>query len=138
METRSLKEISTIVGDAVENDHVMDIVHDWELKNGSDIYYENEETGKELTPDERQAYLKGDYEGDVNESAVDIYQWFIISRSGADFLMRRTEEIVYYSPSLEMYVWAIDDFGTPWEAVRRIFLDFDEAKPGLDGRMEGM
>lgn len=68
METRSLKEISTIVGDAVENDHVMDIVHDWELKNGSDIYYENEETGKELTPDERQAYLKGDYEGDVNES----------------------------------------------------------------------
>ena len=78
------------------------------------------------------------YEGDVSKSAVDIYQWFIISRSGADFLMRRTEEIVYYSLSLEMYVWAIDDFGTPWEAVRRIFLDFDEAKPGLDGRMEGM
>ena len=88
METRSLKEISVIVGAAVENDHVMSIVHDWELINGSDISYTDEETGKELSPDERQAYLNGNYEGDVVESAVDIYQWFIISRSGADFLMR--------------------------------------------------
>ena len=136
METRSLKEISIIVGDAVANDHIMDIVHDWELINGSNIYYEDEETGEELTPDERQAYLKGDYEGDVNKSAVDIYQWFIISRSGADFLMRRTEEIVYYSQTLEMYVWAIDDFGTPWEAVWRTIYEADEAKPGLDGMTE--
>ena len=137
METRTLKEISIIVGDAVENDHVMSIVNDWELINGSDIYYEDEKTGKELTPDEREAYLNGDYEGDVSKSAVDIYQWFIISRSGADFLMRRTEEIVYYSPSLEMYVWAIDDFGTPWEAVWRSIYTFEEAKPGLDGQREG-
>ena len=136
METRTLKEISIIVGDAVANDHIIDIVNDWELINGSDIYYEDEVTGKELTPDERKAYLNGSYPNDVNESAVDIYQWFIISRSGADFLMRRTEEIVYYSPTLEMYVWAIDDLGTPWESVRRIFLDFDEAKPGLDGMTE--
>ena len=138
METRSLKEISTIVGDAVANDHVMDIVHDWELINGSDISYTNEENGHELTLDEREAYLKGDYEGDVCESAVDIYQWFIISRSGADFLVRRTEEIVYYSPSLEMYIWAIDDFGTPWEAVWRQMYTFEEAKPGLDGEREGI
>lgn len=138
METRSLKEISVIVGDAVANDHIMDLVHDWELINGSDISYTDEETGRELTPDEREAYLKGDYEGDVSESAVDIYQWFIISRSGADFLMRRTEEIVYYSPALEMYVWAIDDFGTPWEAVWRTIYEADEAKPGLDGKREGV
>lgn len=35
--------------------------------------------------------------------------------------MRHTDEIVYYSASLEMYTWAIDEFGTPWENVKREF-----------------
>ena len=130
-ETRTLRQIADIVGSAVMNGHVMNLVDDWDLINGSDVYYEDEETGHELTQEEREAYLRGEYPHEVFETAVDIYQKFIITRTGADYLLRRTDEIVYYSPSLEMYIWAIDDFGTPWEGVTRIY--YKNQKPGLFG-----
>lgn len=128
-ETKTLREIADIVGSAVMNGHVMNLVDDWDLINGSDVYYEDEETGHELTPEEREAHLRGEYPHDVFETAVDIYQKFIITRTGADYLLRRTDEIVYYSPSLEMYIWAIDDFGTPWEGVTRTY--YEDQKPRL-------
>lgn len=128
-DTRTLREIADIVGDMVMNGHVMNLVDDWDLINGSDVYYEDEETGRELTPVEREAYLRGEYPHEVFEAPTDIHQHFIITRTGADYLLRRTDEIVYYSPSLEMYIWAIDDFGTPWEGVTRTY--YENAKPGL-------
>lgn len=126
---RTLKEIAEIVGEAVANDHVMKLVDDWELINGSDVCYTDDEDGHELTKEEISQYLSGDYPNDVSKGYVDIYQFFIIESTGADYLMRHTDEIVYYSEKLEMYVWGIDDFGTPWEAVKRPFRE--ESGPGL-------
>lgn len=47
----------------------------------------------------------------------EIYQYYIISDNGADFLKRFTNEIVYYIPVLNIYVWGITHFGTSWDYV---------------------
>lgn len=47
----------------------------------------------------------------------EIYQYYLITDSGADYLKRNTEEIILYSEKLELYVWGITHFGTPWEGV---------------------
>ena len=47
----------------------------------------------------------------------EIYQYYIISDNGADFLHRYTDEIVYYIPVLDIYVWGIAHWGTGWDYV---------------------
>lgn len=47
----------------------------------------------------------------------EIYQYYIISDNGADFLKRYTNEIVYYIPVLNVYIWGITHFGTSWDYV---------------------
>lgn len=47
----------------------------------------------------------------------EVYQWYIISYNGADFLKRFTDEIVYYIPVLDIYVWGVTHWGTSWDYV---------------------
>lgn len=47
----------------------------------------------------------------------DIYQYYIISSYGAEILERYTDEIVYYLPSIDVYVWGVTHFGTSWDYV---------------------
>lgn len=47
----------------------------------------------------------------------EIYQYYIISDNGADFLKRFTSEIVYYIPVLDIYVWGVTHWGTCWDYV---------------------
>lgn len=47
----------------------------------------------------------------------DVYQYYIITYSGAKFLEDYTDEIVYYNDQLDMYVWGITHFGTSWDYV---------------------
>lgn len=47
----------------------------------------------------------------------DIYQYYIISSYGAEILERYTDEIVYYLPALDIYVWGVTHFGTSWDYV---------------------
>lgn len=47
----------------------------------------------------------------------EIYQYYIISDNGADILKRFTDEIVYYIPVLNVYVWGITHWGTSWDYV---------------------
>lgn len=48
---------------------------------------------------------------------VEIYQLYIISELGAEFLEMWTDEIVYYDYELDLYVWGINHFGTQWDGV---------------------
>lgn len=60
------------------------------------------------------------YSGEVEDEDGDyyeVYQYYIISESGARFLEENTDEIVYYHPDLNMYLWAITHFGTSWDYV---------------------
>lgn len=68
------------------------IAEDWETVNGCDY----------------------DEEADSYE---EVYQEYIISECGARVLMEYTNEIVYYSEELDIYVWCITHWGTGWDYV---------------------
>lgn len=46
-----------------------------------------------------------------------IYQDYIISESGYEFLKEYTDEIVFYNEELDVYVWGITHYGTSWDYV---------------------
>lgn len=46
-----------------------------------------------------------------------IFQDYIISEQGYEFLSDYTDEIVFYNPKLDMYIWGITHFGTSWDYV---------------------
>ena len=46
----------------------------------------------------------------------EIYQYFIVSDSGAEIL-KDYDEIVYYIPALDVYVWGVTHWGTSWDYV---------------------
>ena len=61
------------------------------------------------------------------EEQPEIFQYFIISDSGADILKHWTNEIVYYVPSLDIYVWGVTHLGTSWDYVLTdIKIELDE------------
>lgn len=85
--------LSKIVGDTVLNNTIFMYAgyENWELVSGVE---ENE---------------YGDY--------LEIYQYYIISDTGARILEDYTDELVYYNQQLDMYVWGITHFGTSWDYV---------------------
>lgn len=85
--------LAKIVGDAVLNNSIFMYAgcENWELTNGVE---ENE---------------YWDY--------LDVFQYYIVSDSGARFLEEYTDELVYYNQTLDMYLWGITHFGTSWDYV---------------------
>lgn len=57
-----------------------------------------------------------DYD-EENDSYVDIFQYYIISNSGAKTLKYHTDEILYYIPVIDVYVWGVTHCGTAWDYV---------------------
>lgn len=47
----------------------------------------------------------------------EIFQYYIISDRLAQILQDLTNEIVYYIPHLDIYVWGITHWGTSWDYV---------------------
>lgn len=85
--------LSEIVGDCVLNNEIFEHAgfENWELENG--------------------------FEEDDDDYYQEVYQYYIISDSGARFLEEYTDEIVYYHEGLDMYLWGITHFGTSWDYV---------------------
>ena len=82
--------LARIVGDCVLNNNIVEHTgyENWEYVSGLD-----------------------------DDEGAEIYQYYIITDSGADFLMKYTDEIVWYNEELDMYVWGITHFGTSWDYV---------------------
>lgn len=87
------RTLSKIVGDCVLNNYIFEYAgyENWALESGEE---ENED-----------GYF------------YDVYQYYIIPYSGARFLERYTDELVYYHEELDMYLWGITHFGTSWDYV---------------------
>lgn len=51
------------------------------------------------------------------EEYEEVYQYYIISDSGYEILSELTDEIVYYIPVLDVYVWGVTHYGTGWSYV---------------------
>lgn len=56
-------------------------------------------------------------EFDEDGEAYEIYQYYIISKEGADILSNWTSEIVYYNDELDIYLWCVTHWGTAWDYV---------------------
>ena len=85
--------LGKLVDDRILNNNIFsETIDQWELYNG----YDDE-----------------DEDGNYQE----VYQWYIISDYGAEFLQSYTTEIVYYNDNLDMYLWGITHFGTSWDYV---------------------
>lgn len=52
--------------------------------------------------------------GDFTEM---VFQDYIITERGYEFLAEHTDEMVFYNEKLDLYVWAITHFGTSWDYV---------------------
>ena len=72
------------------------MAEDWEKQN------DDEE-------DEEQEALPADNE--------EVFQWFIISEHSVEFFVHYTNELIYYSESLDMYLLGVTHFGTAWSGV---------------------
>lgn len=85
--------LSKIVGDSILNNDIFIKLgyENWTLENG-------------LEEDEEGNYLE-------------VYQYYIITDSGARFLSDYTDELVFYNEELDMYLWGITHFGTSWDYV---------------------
>lgn len=47
----------------------------------------------------------------------EIYQYYIISDSGADLIREYTNDPLFYLPALDCYVWGVTHWGTSWDYV---------------------
>lgn len=62
-----------------------------------------------------------------DNSDAEIFQWYIISDSGAEILKDYTNEIIYYNNELDMYLWGVTHYGTSWDYVLTdIKIELDE------------
>nr|DAY93978.1 MAG TPA: hypothetical protein [Caudoviricetes sp.] len=90
-----------------------------DIASDPDTLFKIEYTEEEFEENEE---LKEEYEDyyeyfENNKEMYDIFQWYIISDSGAQLLMRETDEIVFYDNELDVYVWGITHWGTSWDYV---------------------
>ena len=58
-----------------------------------------------------------DWEIVNGEYDKDVYQDYIISEEGFEFLQRYTDEIVFYNEKLDIYLWGVTHFSTGWDYV---------------------
>ena len=79
---------------------------------------ELEEDSKEYSEIEEQIDdIYADLRALDEELYLDIFQYYIISESGAELLRDYTNEIVIYCEKLDMYLWCITHYGTSWDYV---------------------
>ena len=46
-----------------------------------------------------------------------VFQDYLISEKGYEFLSEYTDELVFYNENLDLYIWSITHFGTAWDYV---------------------
>ena len=57
------------------------------------------------------------WDTDDDDLQVEVFQWYLITPSDAEYLKSVTNELIFYSDVLDEYVWGITHFGTPWDSV---------------------
>lgn len=87
----------------------------WELENGSDLHYVDDD-GNDYTSEEYDE-LPEEKQDECHEEHYDVYQYYIIGDEGASILKTETSELVWYNEDLNLYLWGVCHFGTPWNGV---------------------
>ncbi len=63
-----------------------------------------------------ELYCGNDYD-EESDTYCDIFQYYIITERDAERLSEYTNEIVYYNDVLDLYILAVDHYGTSWDYV---------------------
>lgn len=106
----SYSELAKRVGDGVLNNTIRNEVqgnYEFDVYCGDYEYCTVHSTKEECEKDSDNC----DFEN------YEIYQEYIISKGGAEYLAEYTEEIVFYCEKLNLYLWGITHFGTSWNGV---------------------
>lgn len=92
--------------------------NEYSYSEAQDRIEELREEQEELDEDsERYAEIEEDIRCLEDIRYSEIFQYFIISHSGAEILKEYTDEIVMYNSELDLYVWGVTHFGTSWDYV---------------------
>lgn len=51
------------------------------------------------------------------DDPIEIYQYYIVDDYGAEIIQDYTDEILFYSERLDLYLWGVTHFGTSWDYV---------------------
>lgn len=106
----SYAELARRVGDCILNNELQSELvgeYEFELFNGDDQYCYKHESKEDCAKNDNEC----DYE------SHDIYQTYIITSGGAEYLQEYTDEIVYHCEKLGIFLWGITHFGTSWSGV---------------------
>lgn len=109
-----------------EQENGVDNSEEKEIENLKDQISDLEDKLYEIEDEYSEEYLS--IEGKINdlqekidelenETDTEIFQYYIISSSGAEILEQYTDEIVLYNEELDMYVWGVTHWGTSWDYV---------------------
>lgn len=93
------EKIDDLLRDMIDND-----------QENTEEYKKLEKKYNEITSDIQE--LK-----DEENYPAEIFQYYIISDSGARILCELTDEIVFYNDELDMYIWGVCHYGTAWDYV---------------------
>lgn len=94
-----------------------------EIEPSDDLVYDYHcKTHDQLTDSE--------FECEEAEDA-EVYQWYAIGQGDAEFLKRHNQYITY-SDTLDCYFWAICHFGTSWDYVDSMVEEFSDCYVGLE------
>lgn len=64
---------------------------------------------------------------DCEYEETEVFQWYLVNSRGADYLTRKTDELVFWSEKLQEYIWGVTHFGTAWSGVDIELKDEEEA-----------
>lgn len=136
-----METLSQVVGGVLNNEIIKKTAASglgtWQIVNGS-LYTFFDTDGNEYTDEQARERIQ-ELEDMIDEADEDqktkietwkadiesldrpeentIYQYYIVSRRGAELLMEETDEIVFYNPELDMFVWGITTYGTAWNCL---------------------
>ena len=81
----------------------------------SELMDNNEDESKTAAVEELQDRIN-ELEEQQDEQR-EIYQYFIVSESGAEIIKDYTSDPLYYLPAIDCYVWGVTHYGTSWDYV---------------------
>lgn len=84
-----------------------------ELETYFNIHPEDESAGERI--DELTEQIE-ELEREQGEQC-EIFQYYIVSDSGAEILQDYTDDPIFYLPILNCYVWGVTHWGTSWDYV---------------------
>lgn len=77
------------------------MAEDWEKQHADNFVYDEDVYGDD----------------DEEEEDEEVFQWFIITDEAAYMFSQLTNELIYYSNSLDMYLLGVTHLGTAWSYV---------------------